>query len=396
MDFSFSEEEKMFQTMARDFVTKEVAPLAAEWDEKGWQHHEFPFDVIKKMADVGICAAPLPKEYGGRGEGGELSEVTLDIATEELSRGSGGLGVVYLVGWGIGIDPIFRNGAEEQKAKYGQRNAKGEIAMFGLTEPSGGSDVARIETRYTRQGDYYVLNGSKNFITNGAEADFGTVYAISDEYLKANPDPSKRYRGITAFIVEKDTPGYSVGRLERKMGVHPSSTAELHFEDCKLPAGNLLGQEGKGFRLAIESIDASRCSVAIQGVGIAEAAFDVAVEYTKEREAFGKKLAEHEGIQFMIADMATDIEAARLLIYYAAWLKDTRQPYFKESAMGKLLGTEAAHRVCHKAVQIFGGYGYMEDFAVNRFYRDQRITEIYEGTSEMQRWTISRLITGMK
>jgi alkylation response protein AidB-like acyl-CoA dehydrogenase len=252
-----------------------------------------------------------------------------------------------------------------------------------------GSDVGALETRYAREGDYYILNGNKIFISNGAEADFITTFATRDKSLG--------YRGISAFIVDKGTPGFSVGKLERKMGLHPASAAELIFDNCKIPIANMIGEEGRGFRIALEAIDASRVSIAAQAIGIAQAAYDAAVAYAKERKQFGVELARLQAIQWMIADMATDIDAARLLTYRAGWLTDKGgHAPLKESAMAKLFATEAAHRVCHKAIQIFGGYGYTKDFAVERYYRDQRITEIYEGTSEMQRMTIARQVTGIK
>jgi alkylation response protein AidB-like acyl-CoA dehydrogenase len=252
-----------------------------------------------------------------------------------------------------------------------------------------GSDVAALETKYAREGDYYVLNGNKIFITNGAEADFVTTFATKDK--------SMGYRGISSFVVDKGTKGFSVGKIERKMGLHPASAAELVFDNCKIPMANMLGEEGRGFRIALEAIDASRVSIAAQALGIAQAAYDAAVAYAKERKQFDTELARLQAIQWMIADMATDIDAARLLTYRAAWLtqRDEHAP-LKEAAMAKLFASEAAHRVCHKALQIFGGYGYTKDFAVERYYRDQRITELYEGTSEMQRWTIARQVLGTK
>jgi acyl-CoA dehydrogenase len=380
MDFEFTEEQKMFQTMVRDFVAKEVTPVAAEWEEE----ERFPYEVVAKMADLGICGVAMPKEYGGGGGG----ETSCCIATEEISRGSGGLGTYYLVSCGISMTPIVEHGTEEQKRDYIPRCVKGEIVYFGLTEAVGGSDVAIMQTRYTREGDHYVLNGSKLFITNGEESAFGTTYASKDLSLG--------YRGISGFIVEKGTPGFSVGKRERKTGQHCDSTTELIFDNCKIPATNLVGEEGRGFRIAIEAIDASRTTVGAQALGIAEAAYDAAVAYSLERKAFGTELARKQAIQWMIADMATDIEASRLLIYKGTWLIDHGKPFDKEAAMAKLFATEASHRVCHRAVQIFGGYGYTTDFAVERYARDQRITEIYEGTSEMQRWTIARRILGVK
>jgi len=380
MDYELTEEQKMFQTMVRDFCTKEIEPYAAEWDETG----EFPYETIKKMVDSGLYSVHFPEEYGGSGD-----ELTFVIAAEEISRASGGLGVVYLAGLGLAMYPILMNGNEQQKSQYIPRAIKGAIVAFGLTEAMAGSDVAAMETRYAREGDYYVLNGNKLFITNGAEADFVTTFATKDKSLG--------YRGISAFVVDKGTPGFSVGKIERKMGMHPSSTTELIFDNCKVPVANMIAEEGKGFRVALEAIDASRVSIAAQAIGIAQAAFDAAVAYAKERKQFGAEIAHLQAIQWMIADMATDIETARLLTYKAAWMTDKEgHAPLKESAMAKLYATEAAHRICHKAVQIFGGYGYTKDFAVERYYRDQRLLEIYEGTSEMQRMTIARQVTGMK
>jgi alkylation response protein AidB-like acyl-CoA dehydrogenase len=380
MDFDFTEEQKMFQAMVRDFCAREIEPYAAKWDET----EEFPYDVIKKMAAAGLYSVQFPPEYGGFGD-----EVTFTIANEEISRASAGLGVVYLAGIGLAMYPIVMHGNEQQKSHYVRRVIAGTIAAFALTEAMAGSDVAALETRYVRQGDYYVLDGTKIFITNGAEAEFVTTFATRDKSLG--------YRGISAFVVEKGTPGFSVGKKEKKLGLHPASATELIFSSCKIPVDNMIGEEGKGFRIALEAIDASRVSIAAQAVGIAQAAYDAAVAYAKERKQFGMELGRFQAIQWMIADMATDIDAARLLAYRAAWLthKQGRAP-LKEAAMAKLFASEAAHRVCHKALQIFGGYGYTKDFAVERYYRDQRITEIYEGTSEMQRWTIARQILGVK
>lgn len=380
MDFEYTEEQKMLQTMVRDFVAKEITPFSAQWEEE----EKFPWEVWRKMADLGICGVAMPKEYGGGGGG----ETSLDIATEEIARGSVGLSTAYAVACGIAMDPIVKYAVEEKKRDYIAQMINGDLVYFAVTEASGGSDVAGMESRYTKEGDYYVITGTKLFITNGEESTFGTVYA--------NGNPSLGYRGISGFIVENDTPGFSVGKKERKTGQHCSSTTELIFDNCKIPAANLLGEEGKGFRILLEAIDASRTSVAAQALGVAEAAFDAAVAYSLERKAFGTELARKQAIQWMIADMATDIEASRLLIYKGAWLIDHGQPFDKESAMAKLFASEASHRVCHKAVQIFGGFGYTRDFAVERYARDQRVIEIYEGTSEMQRWTIARRVLGVK
>jgi acyl-CoA dehydrogenase len=380
MDFELSEEQKMIRTMARDFCTKEIEPYAAEWDET----EKFPHETIKKMADAGLYSIGLPEKYGGSGD-----EVSFAIAIEEVSRASAGLGVSYLVSLGLAMYPITMHGNEQQKSHYIPRVINGATVGFGLTEAMAGSDVAALETRYTQESGHYVLNGNKLFITNGAEADFVTTFATKDK--------SSGYRGISAFVVDKDTPGFSIGKVERKMGLHPASATELIFDNCKIPSANLIGEEGRGFRIALEAIDASRFGIAAQAIGIAQAAFDAAVAYAKERKQFGMELARMQAIQWMIADMATDIETARLLLYKVAWLTD-KQGYapLKESAMVKLYAAEASHRVCDKAVQIFGGYGYTRDFAVERYYRDQRITELYEGTSEMQRWTIARQVLGVK
>ena len=380
MDFELSEEQNMFRTMVRDFVANEIEPYASEWDETS----EFPYATVKKMAELGLYTVGMPEEYGGMGD-----EITFAIASEEISRGSGGLGISYIVSLGLAMYPITMHGTAEQKAKYISRLAEGETVAFALTEAMAGSDVANMDMRYEADGDSFILNGTKIFITNGAEADFLTTFATKDRSLG--------HKGFSAFVVEKGTPGFSVGKLERKMGIHPASAAELVFDNCRIPAANLIGVEGKGFRIALEAIDASRVTIASQAVGIAQAAYDAAVSYAKERKQFGVEIARHQGIQFMIADMAVELDAARLLTYRAAWLtQEQGKSPLKEAAMAKLYASEAAHRICHKAVQIYGGYGYTREFPVERYYRDQRITEIYEGTSEMQRWTIARQITGTR
>ncbi|MFC1944976.1 acyl-CoA dehydrogenase family protein [Chloroflexota bacterium] len=381
MDFDLNEDQIMFQNMLRDFVAKEIEPYAGEWDET----HEFPQHTVDKMAQLGLYGARFPEEYGGSG-GGEMSFI---LATEEISRGSAGLGVIYLVSIGLAMYPITLHGNEAQKGEYIPRIIRGQTSAFGLTEAGAGSDVAAMTMAYAKKGDKYVLNGNKIFITNGAEADFVSVFATRDRSLG--------YRGISAFVVEKGTPGFSVGKLEKKMGLHPSSTAELVFDDCEVPAENMIGEEGKGFGVALTAIDASRVCIAAQALGIAQAAYDASVKYSKERVQFGTELARMQAIQWMIADMATEIDAARLLTYRVAWMTDQERGIpVKEAAMAKLFASEAAHRVCHKAQQIFGGYGYVKDFPLERYARDQRITEIYEGTSEMQRWTIARQVLGVK
>ncbi len=367
--------------MLRDFVDNEITPYAAEWDEEEC----FPLDTIKKMAELGLCGLHLPEEYGGSGD-----DLAFILACEELARGSGGLSSIYITTVSLAIAPIVMAGNEEQKRKYIPQVANdGATVAFALTEAMAGSDVSALEMKYAQEGDYYILNGTKIFITNGAEADFLVTFATKDKSLG--------HRGISAFIVDKDTPGFSVGKLEKKMGLHPASAAELVFDNCKVPAANLLGKEGDGFKIALRAIDSCRVSIAAQSVGLAQAAYDAAIAYAKERKQFGVEIARHQGIQFMIADMAVDLDAARLLTYRASWLQQTTGNISaKEPAMAKLFASEAAHRICHKAIQIHGGYGYTREFAVERLYRDQRIMELFEGTSEMQRWTIARQITGLK
>ncbi len=380
MDFELNEEQKMFQAMVRDFVENEITPNAAQWDES----EEFPLDVVKKMAEVGLYGLHMPEEFGGSGD-----DITFVLAVEEISRGCAGLGASYVTTMSLAMNSIVKHGNKEQKERYIPWVIQGANVAFGLTEAMAGSDVASLDTRYERDGDDFVLNGTKIFITNGPEADFLVTFATRDKSLG--------YKGISAFIIEKGFPGFSIGKTERKMGMHPASAAELVFDNCRVPSGNLIGQEGQGFSIALEAIDTCRVCVAAQAVGIAQAAYDAAVSYAKERKQFGVEIARHQGIQFMIADMAVDLDAARLLTYRAAWqIQTTGKASAKEPAMAKLFASEAAHRICHKALQVHGGYGYTREFAVERLYRDQRITEIYEGTSEMQRWTIARQITALK
>ena len=378
MDFFLTEEQKMFQTMVRDFANNVVKPRATQMDEDG----KFPWDIIKQAAELGIFGITIDEKYGGCG--GDY--LTMTLCGEELSRACGGLGTIYLANLSLAFYPINKFGTEEQKQKYAPPVARGEkICCFVLTEPGAGSDAGAITTTATATGDGIVLNGNKIFITNGAEAEIAVVFATEDK--------SKGNKGISAFIVEKGTPGFSVGKLERKMGIHPSSTAELVFENCKIPASNRLGEPGKGLRIAMESIDSSRVTVAAQALGISQAAFEDALAYAQTRVQFGKPLAGHQAIQWMLADMATQIDAARLLVYRAAWLKDQKLPYMKEAAMAKLYAGEVSSFVTNKALQIHGGYGYCKDYPMERYLRDAKITEIYEGTSEMQRMTIARQIT---
>lgn len=375
MDFSLTEDQQMFQTMVRDFATKEVAPIAKQIDET----EEFPWDCVKKMAELGLFGVGFPEEY--HGSGGDSTHVS--IAEEELACASGGVGAIYLASLSLACYPIYRFGNEDQKKNYVVAHAKGEkLCAFALTEPGAGSDVAAMGMTADKKGDEYVLNGTKIFITNGEEAETIVAFATIDKSLK--------HKGVTAFIVEKGTPGFSVTRKEDKLGIRASSTAELLFENCRIPAKNRLGDEGQGFKIALTAIDSSRITVAAQAVGIARAAFEASLSYAKDRQQFGAPLANLQAIQWKLADMATNIDAARLLTYRAAYLKDKGLPFIKEAAMAKLFAGEASSAVTNNAVQIHGGYGYTKEYPVERFLRDAKITEIYEGTSEMQRMTISK------
>ena len=375
MDFSLTEEQKMLKAMVRDFAEKELEPIAAQIDEEA----SFPAEQIKKAVELGLAGVNFPEEYGGGG-GGKMEEI---VVAEELSRVCASIGTIILASAGLAGYPLYKFGTEEQRQRFVVPVATGEkMACFALTESGAGSDVASIETTATRQNGGYTLNGTKIFITNGAEADIVLVFATIDKSL--------RHRGITAFIVEKGTPGFSVGKCEHKLGIRASSTAELIFEDCFVPEANRLGDEGQGFRIALEAIDASRTDIAAQGVGIAQGAFDKALAYAKERQQFGQPIANFQAIQWFLADMATQIDAARLLTHRAAYLQDNGLPFIKEASMAKLYAAEAAMFVTTKAIQIHGGYGYVKDYPLERYFRDARILEIYEGTSEMQRMTIAR------
>lgn len=365
----------MFQGMVRDFAAREIAPSAAEWDEE----EKFPTETIKKMAELGLFGITIPEEYGG--SGGDSSQIA--IAGEEIARACAGTAAIWLASLSLTCYPIYKFGTEAQRKRFVAPQAKGEkLAAFALTESGAGSDPVALETTASRQGNHYVLNGTKIFITNGAEAGTILVFATMNKALK--------HRGIAAFIVESGTPGFTVGKKERKLGIRASSTAELVFAECSIPAENRLGEEGQGFRIAIEAIDSSRISVAAQAVGIARAALETSISYAKERHQFGQPIANNQAIQWMLADMATYIDAARLLTYRAAYLKDRGLPFVKESAMAKLFASEVAMAATTKGIQIHGGYGYTKDYPVERYFRDAKITEIYEGTSEMQRMTIAR------
>jgi butyryl-CoA dehydrogenase len=379
MDFGLTEDQQIFQRMVRDFATNELQPAAAQIDEE----ERFPAENVRKIAELGLMGVSIPEEYGGSGG----DSVHLVIATEEIARACASTCTIYLASLSLACYPIYMFGTEEQKKRHVVPLAKGQkLACFGLTEPGAGSDAAAIKTAATRRGDHYVLDGTKTFITNGAEADIAVVFATADKSL--------RHKGIIALIVEKGTPGFSVGKKERKLGVRGSSTAELVFEGCQVPVGNRLGEEGGGFRVAMGAIDASRINVAAQAVGIARAGLEASLAYARDRQQFGRAISDFQAVQWMLADMATQVDAARLLAYRAAFLKNQGLPYLKEAAMAKLFAAETAMSVTTKAVQIHGGYGYIKDYPVERYFRDAKITEIYEGTSEMQRMTIAKQLIG--
>ncbi|MBL3846368.1 acyl-CoA dehydrogenase AcdA [Bacillus cereus] len=378
MHFKLSEEHEMIRKMVRDFAKNEVAPTAAERDEE----ERFDRAIFDQMAELGLTGIPWPEEYGGIGS----DYLAYVIAIEELSCVCASTGVTLsahtsLAGW-----PIFKFGTEEQKQTFLRPMAEGKkIGAYGLTEPGSGSDAGGMKTIAKRDGDHYVLNGSKIFITNGGIADIYVVFALTD--------PESKQRGTSAFIVESDTPGFSVGKKESKLGIRSSPTTEIMFEDCRIPVENLLGEEGQGFKIAMQTLDGGRNGIAAQAVGIAQGALDASVEYARERHQFGKPIAAQQGIGFKLADMATDVEAARLLTYRAAWLESEGLPYGKESAMSKVFAGDAAMKVTTEAVQVFGGYGYTKDYPVERYMRDAKITQIYEGTQEIQRLVISRMLT---
>ncbi|WP_291571594.1 acyl-CoA dehydrogenase [Clostridium sp. UBA4548] len=374
MNFSLTKEQDFVRKMVREFAETDVKPIAAEIDVT----ERFPMENVEKMARYHMMGIPFPVELGGAG-GDNLSYA---IAVEELSRVCGSTGVILSAHTSLGASPIYAFGTPAQKEKYLVPLAKGEkLGAFGLTEPNAGTDAAGQQTTAVLDGDNYILNGSKIFITNGGVADIFIVFAMTDK--------SKGTKGISAFIVEKSFPGFSIGKVEEKLGIRASSTTELVFENCIVPKENLLGKEGQGFRVAMNTLDGGRIGIAAQALGIAQGALDEAVAYMKERKQFGKPLAAFQGLQWMIADMDVKVQAARLLVYKAANNKDKGLSYSLEAARAKLYASEVAMEVTTKAVQIFGGYGYTKEYPVERMMRDAKITEIYEGTSEVQRMVIS-------
>lgn len=374
MDFSISKKEQLFLQMIREFAEKEVKPLAAEVDEL----ERFPLETVAKMAELGILGIPIPTNYGGAG-GSNLMYI---MAVEELSRVCGTTGVIVSAHTSLCAAPIMHFGTEEQKTKYLPQLASGKaLGAFGLTEPNAGTDASGQQTIAVEDGDSYILNGTKIFITN---AEYASVYVII-----AMTDKSKGTKGISAFIVEASTPGFSIGKKEKKMGIRGSATCELIFENCRIPKENLLGKIGEGFKIAMWTLDGGRIGIASQALGIAQGAMDETVKYTKERKQFGKSISQFQNTQFQLADMETKVEASRLLVYNAAVCKDNGLPYTVPAAMAKLFAAETAMEVTTKAVQLHGGYGYTREYPIERMMRDAKITEIYEGTSEVQRMVIS-------
>ena len=376
MDFELTEEQKMVIDGARKFAEKSLAPAVEALDEK----QEVNLAALKELGGLGYLGMTIPEEYGGTA----LGAVAYAGAMIEFSKVDAGTAVAVSVQNSLVNDAVMMFGTEAQKRMYLPKLTSGEwMGCFSLTESGAGSDPGSLRASAVRQGNCYVLNGTKNFTTNGSIADVIIAFFSTDK--------EKGAKGISAFLLSKETPGFAVGKHENKLGIRTSSTTEMVFTDCRIPAENLLGQENKGLSIALSTLDCGRIGIAAQAVGIAEGALEEAVRYAKERVQFGKKLSEFQALQFMLADMAVDVEAARTLLFRVAWMKDSGQKRFtKESAIAKLFASEMAHRVCHKALQLHGGYGFMKDYRVERLYRDQRITEIYEGTSEIQRLVIAR------
>ena len=374
-DLTLSEEQELVQRTARDFAREKVLPRAREIDEQG----RVPKELLAEMASLGFLGIYVPESYGGAG----LDALSYALVTEEINRACASTGVVMSSHVSLVVDPLLHYGSDAQKDRFLRPLATGEkLGCFALSEPASGSDAAAMRTSARRDGDSWVLNGTKNFITNGASADITLVFAQTDAQAK--------HKGIAAFLVEKGTRGFSVGKLEHKLGIRGSDTAQLVFQDCRVPAANLLGDVGEGFKIALATLDGGRISIAAQAVGIARACLEDSLAYAKEREAFGKKIVEFQAIQWKLADMATEIDAARLLVWRAATLKDRGEDHILAAAQAKLFASDVAVRAARECVQIFGGYGYLTDFPAERHYRDAKITEIYEGTSEIQHVVIAR------
>ena len=374
MDLHLTEEQKLLQKTVREFAESEVKPIAKELDETG----RFPHETFKKAAELGLTGIAFPEAEGGAG----FDHVAYSIVIEEISRCCASTGVILSVQNSLYCDPIHRFGSEEQKKKLLLPFARGEkIGCYALTEPQAGSNAAALQTKAVKKGDTYVVNGTKAWITNGGAADAAIVYV--------NTDPAKGEKGITALAIEKGTRGFKIGKEEKKLGINATACCELIFTDCEVPVANRVGNEGEGYKVALSTLDGGRIGIAAQATGIAQGAFEAALAWSQERMAFGHPISQFQAIQFMLADMSTEIDAARLLVRKAAWKQDSGGRFSLEAATAKLFASEMATRVTHKAIQIHGGYGYSREYPVERAYRDARITEIYEGTSEIQRLVIS-------
>ncbi len=383
--FPFSEEHEMIRQTARDFAQNEIAPIAAEFDESG----EFPSETIRKMGELGFMGIEVPEEYGGAG----MDTLAYVLALEEICKADAAHGTIMSVNNSLFCYGILQYGTEEQKQKYVRAVASGKaIGAYALTEPMSGSDAGNMRTRAVKQGDRYILNGRKSWVTSGPVADYVVVFALTDA--------EKKHRGISAFLVDAQTPGFVRGKKEPKLGIRASATSELMFEDCEIPVENCLGEEGEGFKIAMAVLDAGRIGIAAQALGIAEAAYEASRQYATEREAFGQKIGYFQGVSFKLADMKTRIEASRLLTYQAALAKEraksTGERFTLQASMAKLFASETAMFVTHAAVQIHGGMGYSRELPIERYFRDAKITEIYEGTSEIQRLVIARLESGLR
>ncbi len=377
MRIDLTDEQRLLRDTCRDFAAKELVPHAREWDEQ----QKFPSGAVKKLAELGLLAVAIPQEWGGAG----ADNVSYALAMEEISRGCASTGVIMSVNNSLYCDPVYKYGTDEQKREWLLPFARGEkLGCFALTEPEAGSDAAAQKTTAVRRGDDYVVNGSKNFITNAPQAQATLLFTMTDR--------AKGNHGITAFLVDLETPGVRRGHKDRKLGICASGSCSLYFEDARIPAKNRLGAEGEGFKIAMSTLDGGRIGIGAQALGIARAAYEEALAYSKDRKAFGKPIADLQAIQFMLADMATEIEAARLLILRAASLKDRGVRHTRESSMAKLFASEVAGRCANKGLQIHGGYGYIKEFDAERHFRDAKITEIYEGTSEIQRLVISNSV----
>jgi butyryl-CoA dehydrogenase len=375
MKFELTQEQQLFREMVREFAAKEVAPRAKQVDEEGI----FPHETIKKMGELGLMGVAIPPAYGGAG----ADTVCYVIAMEEIARACASTSVIMTVNNSLVGDLLYRFGSEAQKQRYLVPLAGGHtVGCYALSEPGAGSDAGAQQTTIRRDGNGFVLNGTKNFITNALEADFAVVFATRNRDLRA--------KGVCALIVEKGTPGFTITKVEKKLGIKGSSCCQLLFEECRVPAENLVGEVGQGFKIAMATLDSGRIGVAAQAVGIAQGALDISLSYSTQRVAFEKPIASFQAIQWMIGDIATRTEAARLMTYRAAWLKDRGRRYTKEASMAKLFASETANFAATKALQIHGGYGYIYDFPAQRLFRDARITEIYEGTSEIQRLVIAQ------